>query len=109
MRAFGKQHDRMKKLRDLGIGVAMTKDRQAKRGLGDEHVALNELKGGTRWIADVFVIAGGHDAQAVKFDRDLGGTENVAGRVEGHLDAAQRDGLTVADRLRRPGEVVAVA
>ena len=51
----------------------------------------------------------GHDAQAVKFDRDLGGTENVAGRVEGHLDATQRDGLTIADRLRRPSEVVAVA
>src|SRR6476659_11236229 len=108
MRAFGKQHDRMKKLCDLGIGVAVTKDRQAKRGLGDEHVALNELKGGTRWIANVFVIAGGHDAQAVKFDRDLGGTQDVAGWVEAHLDAAQCDGLTIADRLRSPGEVVAV-
>src|SRR6478609_9991157 len=103
MRALGKQHDRMKKLCDLGIGVAVTKDRQAKRGLGDEHVALNELKGCTRWIADVFVIAGGHDAQAVKLDRDLGGAENVDGWVEGHLDAAQCAGLTVADRLRRPG------
>ena len=36
---------------------------------------LNKLKGGTRWIADVLVIAGGHDTQARQLDRDLAGPE----------------------------------
>ena len=59
--------------------------------------------------AHVLVIAGGDDAQAAGFDRDLRRAEHVAGGVERHFRAAEIDAFAVADRLGRTGEILAVA
>ena len=42
-------------------------------------------------------------------DRDLRRAEHVAGRMERHLHAAEIDALAIARRLRRAGEILAVA
>src|SRR4030081_3559258 len=99
----------MQELRDLAVGVAVAKDRQAKSGLGNEHVALNELKGGTRGITDVLVIAGGYDAQARKLDRHLRGTEHVACWMESHPGAAQAYCVKITNALVLPAGVFAIS
>ena len=101
MRALGKQRDRMQELGDLAVGIAVAEHRQAERRLGDEHVAGHELERRAGRIGDVLVVAGGDDAQAVRFDRDLRRAEHVAGRMKRHRDAAKPDAFAVADRLRR--------
>ena len=109
MRALGKQRDRMQELGDLAVGIAVAKHRQAERRLGDEDVALHQLERRAGRIGHVLVVAGGHDPQAVVLDRDLRRAEHMAGRMERHRDAADVQGLAVADRLRAAGEIVAVA
>ena len=99
----------MQQLRDLAFGVVMAEHRQAEGRLGDEDVAGHELEWRAGRIGHILVVAGGDDGQAAAGDADLRRAEHVAGRMEAHLRAAERDGLAIADRLRRPGEALAVA
>jgi hypothetical protein len=109
MRTFREDRDRMQELADLAVGVAMAEHRQPERGLGDEHVAWDQLERHAGRVGDVLVVAGGDDPQPVAFDRDLRGPEHMSGRMEGRACAVERDRLAVADGLRAAGEILAVA
>src|SRR5262245_42808155 len=109
MRAVGKQRDGTQELCYLGLGFAVTKDRQPEGCLGDEYVTADEFERDAGRIRDILVIARGHDSQPVCLDGDLRRTKYVAGGVECHPCAPERNGLAVADRLRRGGEVRAIA
>ena len=109
MRALGKQRDRAQQLGDLAVRIAVAEHRQAERRLGDEHVAGHKLERRAGRIGHVLVVAGGDDSQAIGLDRDLRRAEHVAGRMEGHARAVERQRLAVADRLRAAGEILAVA
>ena len=89
MGALRKHRDRMKKLGDLAVGVAVAEHRQRKCRLGDEHIARDEFERRAGRIGDVLVIAGSNDAQTVRLDRDLRRAEHMAGGMERDLDAAE--------------------
>ena len=110
MRALGKQRDRAQELGDLGVRIAVAEHRQAEGRLGDEHVARHQLERRAGRIGDVLVVAGGDDAQAVA-PRPRSAPSRARGRRDGSVTATPPsvDGLAVADRLRRAGEVLAVA
>jgi hypothetical protein len=72
------------------------------------NIARNEFERDAGRIHDGLVIARGHDSQAVCLDGDLRRTEHVTRGIKRHPCAAERDGLAVADRLRREGEGLAV-
>src|ERR1700730_3620803 len=82
---------------------------KAKSRLGDEDIARNQLERSAGRIGDVLVITGDDDPNATSFDRNLRRAEHVAGRMKRHRYAVKPDDLAVADRLRRPGEIFAVA
>ncbi len=109
MRALGKQRDRAQKLGDLAFGVVMAEDRQAEGGFGDEDIALHQLERRAGWVGHVLVVAGGDDAHAAAFHRDLRGAEHMAGGVEGGLDPVEVDGFAIFDGLGAPGEIIAIA
>ncbi len=109
MRALGKHRNRMQELGDLAIGIAVTEHRKPERRLGDEHVARYQLERRTGRIGGVLVVAGSDDRQSLALDRDLRGTEHMAGRMERHLGAAQGECLARLCHLRGSGEIVAVA
>src|SRR5579859_2494044 len=99
MRALGKQSERMQKLADFGVRVAMTKHRQGKSRLGDEQVAAHQLEWRASWInarirarmSGVFVIAGGDHAQAIDLDRNLRRTEDMPGGVQRDFRSGKAD------------------
>ena len=59
--------------------------------------------------ANVLVIAGGDDAQAVRLDRDLRRAEHMAGGMERDFGAVEVDAFAIGDRLGRAGEILAIA
>ena len=87
----------------------MAEYRQPERCLGDENVAGHKLERHAGWIGDILVIARGDDAQPVAFDRYLRRTEHMAGGMDVDLCAAERNALAIAHRLRRAGEIDAIA
>ncbi len=109
MGALGKQRDRVQKLGDLGVGIAMAEHRQRECRLGDENVAGNELERRASRIGNVLVIAGGDDAHPVGGDGDLCRAKHMAGGMKRDCCAIDLEALTVGDRLIRAGEIVAVA
>lgn len=109
MRSLGKHLHRMQQLCDLAFGIVRAEHRQTERCLGDEHIAGDRLERRAGRVGDVFVIAGSDDARAFALYPDLGGTEHVAGGVKADFHAAELEGFAVTDRLRRAGEIVAVA
>ena len=109
VRALGKQRDRMQELGDLPVRRAVPEHRQAERRFGDEDVAADELERRAGRIGDVLVVAGGDDAQPVGLDGDLRRAEHMAGGMEGDARAVEPYGLAIGDRLRRAGEILAVA
>ena len=109
MRALRKQRDRMQKLGDFAVGIAVPEHRQREGRLGDEDVAGDEFERRAGRIGDVLVVAGGDHAKPVRRDRDLRRAEHMAGGVERDGDAVERDALAIGDGLRRAGEVLAVA
>src|SRR5262245_66522496 len=56
MRAVGKQRNGTQELCYLGVGVAVTKDRQPEGCLGDEYIAADEFERGAGRIHDILVI-----------------------------------------------------
>ena len=109
MRAFGKECDGMQKFADFRVRIAMAKHRQAKGGFGDKDIARHKLERRTGRIGDILVIAGGDDRHVLVRDRDLRGTEHMAGRMTAHCHAIERDTLAVSDRLRAARKVFAIA
>jgi hypothetical protein len=109
MRAVGKQRDGTQELCYLGLGVAVTKDRQPEGCLGNKYVTADKFERDAGRIHDILVIARGHDSQTLCLDGDLRRTKHVPRGVECHPCAPERNGLAVADRLRRGGEVRAIA
>src|SRR5262249_16501757 len=56
MRTLREQRSRAKQLRNLLIRIAMAKNRQRKGRLGDEHIALHELKRHACRVGHVLVV-----------------------------------------------------
>ncbi len=109
MRALGKQRNGAQKFCDLAIGIAVAEYRQRERRFCNEDVTWHEFEWRAGRIGDVFVIAGGDDPQPLRLDRDLRRAEHVPSRVERHGRPVERYALPVLDRLRRAGEIVAIA
>src|SRR5439155_26779546 len=98
----------MQKLLDLCLSIAMAKNRQCERRLGDEKIAAHEFERRAGWIGCVFVIAGGDDAQPIDLDRDLRRAQYMAGRMQLDLGAGDIDAFAVSQGLRAAGESLAV-
>ena len=109
MRALGKQRDRMQKLADLAVGIAVPEHRKTEGRLGDEHVARHQLERRAGRIGDILVIAGGDNTQSVCFHRHLRRAKHMPGGMEGHRHAVEVDLFAIADRLGGAGKARAVA
>ena len=109
MRALRKQRHRGQQLLDLIGRVAMAKHRQAEGGLGDEDVARHHLERRAGRIGRILVVAGRDDAGVLAGDRDLRRAQHMAGGMEFDRDVAEPDLFAIADRLRRAGEILAIA
>ena len=109
MRAFREQGNGMQELGDLGLWIAVAKHGQPEGRFGNEYIARHALERRAGRIGDVFVVAGGHDSQAVGDDLDLCRAEHVSGWMESHRRAIELDGLAIAYGLRRSGEIFAIA
>src|SRR5262249_36583082 len=88
---------------------AVTEHRQSERGLGDEDVARHHLEWRAGRIWRVLVVAGCDDAGVLAGNRDLRRAKHMAGGMKFDGDIAEPDLLAIADRLRRAGEVLAIA
>ena len=84
---------------DLAARVRMAKNRQAKRGLGDEDVARRDHERRAGRVRAAFVIARHDHSLAIVFEDDLRGAEHMAGWDETDIDLANPDRLSIADRL----------
>ena len=88
----------------------MAEDGQAEGRLGNEDMrVLDRFECRAGRIPAALVIAGEDHAQALVLDHDLRRAENVTGRGEPDRDAIDLDGFAIFDRLRLPGEAVAIA
>ena len=86
--ALGKQNDRMQQLVDFLVVGRVSENRQPKRRLGDEEIAINRLE---RWAGRVWsalVVAGNHYPAAAIIEHDLSAAQHVAGRHQPYLDLA---------------------
>ena len=70
--ALGKQQKRMQQLVDLLAIRRMAEDRQAKRRLGNEEIAMQRLERRTSRVRPALVIAGSDDPAAAVVEHDLG-------------------------------------
>ena len=93
MRPLGKLRDGLQQPAHFLAVRRVPENRQAERGFGDEDVALHRLERYAGRVGLALVVARGDDADAVVLNADLRGTEHMAGRVEGHLDAVEVDRL----------------
>ena len=109
MRALGEQSHRVEQLLDFRARVGVAEDRQPKGRLGDEHVARHAFERGAGRVGAALVIARDHHPAAARLDDDLGRAEHVPGRHEAHRRVAEAHGLAQPGRLRRAGEIGAVA
>ena len=109
VRALGKQGDRIEQLGDFARRVRVAEHRQAKRGLGDEHVAGNRLEGSASEVGRALVVAGDNDAPPAGLDHDLRRAQHMTGRNEGEVDAVVPDRFTQRSGLAQAGEVLAIA
>jgi len=87
----------------------MVKHRQCERRLGDEKIAAHKFERRAGWVGDVFVIAGGDDAQLIDLDRNLRRAQYMAGRMQRDLGPGEIDAFAVSQGLRAAGESFAVA
>jgi hypothetical protein len=69
--AVRKQANGMQQLCNLGRGIAVAKDGQSERGLGDEDIASDQFEWRAGRIRDILVVAGCDDAQTVCLDTHL--------------------------------------
>ncbi len=93
----------------LLAGRRVAEDGQAEGGFGDEDVAGDRLKALAGRIAAALVVAGHDDGQPAPADHHLGGAQHMAGGRQGDLDSVAAHGLSVVERHRRAGEIVAIA
>ena len=87
MGTFGEALHAFQKPGDLLAVVRMAEHRQAEGRLGDEDIAGHEFEAFAGRVAAALVVARDDDARAVLFNRDLGGPQHMAGRMEGDGNA----------------------
>ena len=109
MRALWKQRQRMQKLGNLGVRIAMAEDRQRERCFGDEEVAPDELERCAGRVGDVFVISRSHDAQPVRFDGHLRRSQYVTRRMQCDFCAVKIHAFAVRHGLGSAGKIFAAA
>ena len=109
MGALGKEFLRGEQARDFLLCRRVAEHRQSKGRLGDENLAAQKFETGAGGIGGALVVAGNDDAKAVPVHADLRRAQNMPGRMQGHVDAAEPQGLAIGQSLRRAGEVLAHA
>src|SRR6476620_3885124 len=100
MRPLRKQRHRSQQLLDLVRGIAVTKHRQAERGLGDEDIARNRFERRAGGVGRVLVVAGGDDAGVLAGDRDLRRAQYMPCGMKLDRDLAELYLFAIADGLR---------
>jgi hypothetical protein len=109
MRALRKQSDRIQQFPDFAVRVAMTEDRQAEGRFRDENIAGHDLERRAGRVGRVLVVAGCDDTGSPVRHHDLGRTQHMPRRMEGHGHIPEPDLLAIGNRLCRTGEIIAIA
>ena len=90
-------------------GVGPHEVRLRESGFADEHIAFEGLEGRTGWIGLPFVVAGDDPDFPVMLQPHLRRAQDMAGRMQGDADAAQRERRAVLHRDDIAGVVQALA
>src|SRR3569623_1660850 len=86
----------------------MAEDRLAKGGFRDENIAGHDLERRACRIWCVLVITGRNNARSPACHRDLSRAQHMSRGMKGYGHVLKPDALTVGNRLRRTGEIIAI-